>query len=172
MAEWSTVDLIMAAVIGFCGLLGLYWGLIRQVLSLVGLLAGLALATAHYLEVADLLSSLISNTTIAQALAFALIVISVNSAASLLASLIRRFVGLLFLGWLDHAIGALLGLVQGTVICTVVLLVMSLVPQAPWSAAVQQSKLAPVLVQSVGTLILGLLPATFQVASHTVGGGP
>jgi membrane protein required for colicin V production len=172
VSDLGSIDIAILIVVLFCGLLGVYWGVIRQVLALAGLLAGLAHATAHYLEVADQLSSLVDNQALARVIAFVLIMVSVSSATSLAASFLRKFVGLLFLGWLDHALGGLLGALQGALICTTVLLVLSIVPAAPWSGAIEASSAAPWLIQTLGGVVLALLPASFQVASRTMFGAP
>lgn len=153
------VDTAIIVVLLFSAVLGLYWGAIRQALSLFGLLAGLALAHAHTVEVADLLSSVLVNYTLALVVAFILIMLSVSAAASLIASLIRRFAGLLFLGWLDHGIGAVLGIVQGALVCSAILLVASVFPNESWTQAVQESQFASLLMATAGSLITPFLPS-------------
>lgn len=152
------VDTTIIVIVLFSALLGLYWGAIRQALSLFGLLAGLALAHAHTVEVADLLSSVLPNYTLSLVVAFILIMISVSAAASLIASLIRKFAGLLFLGWADHAIGAVLGALQAAFFCSAVLLVANAIPNSSWQPALQESQFAPVLMATAGALIMPLLP--------------
>ena len=161
------VDIVIVIIVVFSGLLGLYWGIIRQALSLFGLLAGLALARAHTVEVADLLSSVLSNYLLAQVIAFILIMLSVSAAASLLASLLRTVMGLLFLGWLDHALGAILGIAQGVLLCAAVLLVAHAIPDASWQPALQESAIAPLLMATVGSLITPLLPGFISVHATT-----
>lgn len=160
----STLDILLLTVIAFCGILGIYWGFIRQVLAIAGLIAGLVLANRYGTQVADWLSSYVTSSVLAQALGFLLIFIAVSAGVSLLATLLRRFVGLLFLGWLDHAIGGVLGLVQGSLICTVILLVAAVFPTDRFTNALIDSRLAPQLVRVIGTLVLLFLPAPFHLA--------
>lgn len=167
----STLDTVLVVVIVFCGLLGIYWGFIRQVLSVVGLLAGLVLASRYGGRVADWLSSFIINQTLVQALGFLLVLIAVSATVSLLATVLRRFVGLLFLGWLDHAIGGVLGLVQGVLLCTVILLVAAVFPTDAFATALAASRVAPQLVRVVGSLVLVFLPAPFHLAVQQLFGG-
>jgi membrane protein required for colicin V production len=167
----STLDMVLIGVIVFCGLLGIYWGFIRQVLSVVGLVAGLVLASRYGGRVADGLSSFLTNDTVAQALGFLLVLIAVSALVSLLATLLRRFVGLLFLGWLDHLIGGVLGLVQGTLLCTVILLVAAVFPTDLFANALETSRVAPQLVRVVGSLVLVFLPAPFHLAIQRLLGG-
>src|SRR5262245_29306766 len=142
----SSVDTIIVVVILISGALGIYWGFIRQVLALAGLAAGLVFASRYSAGVADALSSFVTSDTLARVLGFGIVLIGVSAAASLLASLLRRFVGLLFLGWLDYLAGGLLGLLQGLVVCTIFLLAAATFPLALWTPAVADSQFAPLLV--------------------------
>jgi membrane protein required for colicin V production len=160
----STLDTMLIVVILFCVLLGIYWGFIRQVLSVVGLIAGLVLASRYGERVADWLSSFMRSDTVAQALGFLIVLIAVSAAVSLLATLLRRFVGLLFLGWLDHLIGGMLGLVQGLLLSTVILLVAAVFPTAVFANALAESRIAPQLVRVIGSAVLVFLPAPFHLA--------
>src|SRR5512147_2496735 len=101
----NSVDIAIIVVVLLFGALGIYWGFIRQVLALAGLVAGVIFAGRYGASVADALSSFVSNDALARLLGFVLVVIGVSAAVSLLASLLHRFVGLLFLGWLDHLAG-------------------------------------------------------------------
>jgi membrane protein required for colicin V production len=167
----STLDIVLLGIIAFCGLLGIYWGMIRQVLAVVGLFAGVALAGRYGGRVADWLSSFIANGTITQLLGFLLVLIAVSAAASLLATLLRRFVGLLFLGWLDHLIGGVLGLLQGGLVCAVVLLFVTLFPSVSLSNALAVSRVAATLVRVGGVLLLPFLPPPVRLTAEQVLGG-
>jgi len=167
----STLDTVLIVVIVLCGILGIYWGFLRQVLSVAGLIAGLVLASRYGERVADWLSSFITNDTAVQALGFLLVLIAVSAIVSLLATLLRRFVGLLFLGWLDHLIGGVLGLIQGALLCTVILLVAAVFPTAAFADALANSRVAPQLVRIIGSMILLFLPAPFHLAIQRLLGG-
>ncbi len=158
----STLDMLVVGVIVLCGLLGIYWGFIRQVLSVVGLVAGLVLAQRYGGRAADALSSFVSNSALAQVLGFVFVLLAVSAAVSLLATLLRRFVGLLFLGWLDHLIGGVLGLLQGALVSTVLLLIAAFFSTELFVGALERSRVAPQLVHALGALVLVFLPAPFH----------
>lgn len=164
----STLDIVLLAAIAFCGVMGIYWGFIRQALALVGLLAGVALAGRYGGRVADWLSSFIASEAVAQLLGFLFVMIAVSAAASLLATLIRRFVGLLFLGWLDHLIGGVLGLIQGALVVAVVLLAVALFPSVSLSDALSASRVAPALIRFGGALLLPFLPLPVRLTAEQV----
>ena len=167
----SSVDTFIVVVVLLSGALGIYWGFIRQVLALAGLVAGLVFASRYGASVADALSSFVANDTLARVLGFGIVLIGVSAAASLLASLLRRFVGLLFLGWLDHLAGGLLGLLQGLMVCTIVLLTAATFPLTLWAPAIADSQFAPVVVR-VFSFLLPLLPDAFHVAAQMTFGLP
>ena len=159
----STLDLFVVGVIALCGLLGIYWGCIRQVLSVVGLIAGLVLANRLGGRAADAFSSFVTNDALAQVLGFVFVLLAVSAVVSLLATLLRRFVGLLFLGWLDHLIGGVLGVLQGALVCTVVLVVAAFFSTELFTSALEKSRVAPQLMRVLGTVVLAFLPAPFHL---------
>ncbi len=167
----STLDTVLVVVILFCGALGIYWGFIRQALSLAGLIAGIVLAARYGGRVADTLSSFIMSDAVAQALGFLFVLIAISAAASLLATLLRRFVGLLFLGWLDHLIGGVLGLLQGTLACAIVLIVAAAFPTEAFSNALASSRIVPIVARVGGVLLLPFLPPPLRMAAEQAIGG-
>jgi membrane protein required for colicin V production len=161
------IDIAVLVIIGASFALGLYWGLIRQVLSLVGMFAGVVLAGRYGSDVAAWLSSVIDNRPFSEALGFILVLIVVSSLASLLATLIHRFAGLLFLGWLDHLAGGVLGLIQGALAASVLLVVASAVPLETLTASLGESQSAALLLRVFGTMLL-LLPEPLRAVVRTV----
>ena len=124
--------------------LGAYWGVIRQVLAIAGLVAGIAIAGRNYADFADVLANIITPDApaILNVVAFALIMFAVSLVVSIIATLLRLFVGLLFLGWLDHALGAILGFLQGGLLIAALLAVMVAFPTVGISDTIQASKIA------------------------------
>ncbi len=167
----NSLDTMIVVVVLVFGALGIYWGLIRQVLAVVGLVAGVVMASRYGLVVADALGSVISSDAVANALGFVFVMIAVSAAASLLATLLRRFVGLLFLGWLDHLIGGLLGVLQGLLACAVLVIVAATFPTELWMDGLAASQFAPLLTRVPGALILMLLPEPFHFAAQRMLGG-
>jgi len=90
----------------------------------------------------------------------------VSAVASLVASLLRLFVGLLFLGWADHLLGGVLGLLQAMLAAAALLLGMATFPLPAWSEALQNSTLAEPLLR-VGGVFTPILPELFQGAIRT-----
>ena len=156
--ELTYLDYVLLIGGALFTLLGIYWGFIRQLLSVVGLLVGVGVAGRYGPNVAEWLSSFVADPRLAGALGFLLVLILVSSLASLVASVLRLFVGLLFLGWFDHLLGGLLGLLQAVLAGAAVLTVLVAFPQPGWSTAIAQSQLAGPLLE-IGGLFAPLLPA-------------
>lgn len=166
----NSVDTVIVVVLLVCGALGIYWGLIRQLLSIAGLVAGVVLASRYGPEVAGWLSSFIQNDQVVQALGFLGVVFAVSSLASLFATLLHRFAGLLFLGWLDHLAGGLLGLLQGALVVAVVVAIAAANPAEAWSGALRESQFAPIVTRVFGVILL-LLPESLRRAADMFFGG-
>lgn len=163
----NNLDIALLIGAAIFTLLGVYWGLIRQVLSIVGLLVGVAMAGRYGPDVAVWLSSFVSNPSIAGVLGFIAVVVLVSTIASVIASVLRIFVGLLFLGWLDHLLGGLLGLVQAVLAGTVILVALVAFPVEGWSEAVATSRLAEPFLSLSGP-ITAMLPDFFDNAVRSV----
>lgn len=152
------IDLAILICVIVCVGLGAYWGLIRQVLALVGLVAGIVLAGRYGGAVGDALTSVVDSLPLAQLLGYIVVMIVVTTVASLAATLIRRFVGLLFLGWLDHALGAVLGFAQASLFSAAFLFTALVFPNSLWTPAIRESQVATSLVAAYRGLFEQLLP--------------
>lgn len=74
----ATIDIIILAMIGVGVIMGLIKGFVKQMASIVGLIAGLLMARALFGIVAERLAPVLgTSTTVAQVLAFILIWIAV-----------------------------------------------------------------------------------------------
>jgi membrane protein required for colicin V production len=166
----NNLDLTLLIGAGGFVLLGVYWGLIRQVLAITGLIVGVAMAGRFGPDVAAWLSSFIAEPGLAGVIGFAAVLLLVSTIASLIASLLRIFAGLLFLGWIDHLLGGVLGLVQAVLAGAVLLIGMLAFPSSAWSSAVESSALAGGLLR-VGGVLTALLPTMFGTAVRAFLGG-
>ncbi len=157
--------LILIILLVFAGL-GLYWGFIRQILSFIGLIAGVLLAIRYGGAVAEWLSSFVSFQ-VAQSIGFLFVMIAVSSIASLIATVIRKFAGLLFLGWLDSLGGAVIGLIQGALACAIGLAVLAALPNDTIATFLGESSVAPGLIRLFSPLV-SRLPDVFRDAAQLV----
>lgn len=154
--NWVDVGiLVFVALTTFAGFMV---GLIKAVLSLVGLIVGVILAGRFYAPLAELLS-FIKQESLAQAVAFAIILVAVLVAAVVLAWVLIRALSAINLGWINRVGGAVLGLFLGLLLCSAVLAMV--VSFAGGSESVSQSALAPFLLDRF-PMVLAFLPGEFD----------
>ena len=145
------IDWILAALLLLSALVGLWRGLIFEVLSLLGWIAAffvarwLAPTVGAYLPLQGL------SDPLRYAAAFALTFILAVLLAGLLAALVRKLVSAVGLRPVDRLMGAAFGALRGVVVLLAVALVVDLTPFKR-SEAWQQSLLAPVLALALGGL--------------------
>ena len=162
----NAVDFIVVIIIALTTFSSLRAGLIRQAMTLIGLVVGVYAALGHYQRVALVLSRTIGNPTLSSAIAFILILIVVWIAAAFIASLVRGMLNSLGLGWTDNAMGMLVGFLVGLVIAVGFLLLLTRLPIPSLNQAVQQSSLARYIFLILPYL-RQLLPSDLRIL-HTV----
>ena len=151
------LDILIIVAIAITTLIGLKIGLIKAVLSLVGLIVGVTLAGHYYISLSEQLT-FISQATMAKVAAFAIILIGVMIIAGVLAMVLKWVTSVMMLGWVNRIGGAVFGLVLGALLCGAVL--------ALWvkffgaGEVIANSSLAAIL--SHFPLVLNLLPGEFD----------
>ncbi len=153
----NLLDILIGIILALACITGYYWGLVRQILALTGLVAGLAVAGRYGSAAADALMSFTSSRAVAEAGGALVLLALVSGSASLLASLIQIYVGLIVFGKLDHWLGAALGIVHAALLITALVQVIQACPLEPWAAMVRDSRLAPLLMQTLGIVTGSLL---------------
>ncbi|KPJ52514.1 MAG: hypothetical protein AMJ37_02765 [Dehalococcoidia bacterium DG_18] len=104
-------DIILIVVLALATFMGFRQGIISMVLPVVGLIIGVILAGQHCGTVGGWLP--IENAEYAGWAGYAIILLVTFIAAVILARILRRFIRLVLLGWVDRLGGAILGLVLG-----------------------------------------------------------
>ena len=129
----TPIDWVIVIILAGSVLAGLARGFFRSVFSLVGLIAGVALASWNYWRVAAVLKRFIHSIEIADAVGFAIIALLVMAVAAILGSLLAKFFEKVGLGCLDRFAGALFGFLQGLIFVTLCILVtVPFFPQTAW----------------------------------------
>lgn len=153
----NLLDILIGIILILATLAGFYWGLVRQVLALTGLVAGLAVAARYGSLAADALTSFVNDRATAEICGALILLALVSGTASLLASLLQLYVGLIVAGKADHSIGALLGTVHAVFLITALALIARTYPVEPLETALRGSALLPMLTDSVGQMLIPLL---------------
>jgi membrane protein required for colicin V production len=154
--NWLDIVIIVALIIPI--FLGLFIGFIKTVLSLAGMIVGVVLASNFYQGLAGMLT-FISNRSIANIVAFIIILAAVILVATLVAIFLRAILRATKLGWLDRIAGAVLGFLTGAILISAIL---AGIVKFFGEGLVTESILAGVLLDKL-PLVLGLLPGEFDV---------
>jgi membrane protein required for colicin V production len=102
----SVIALIVPTLIGF------FQGFIKTLLSLIGLVIGIVVASRFYETVSGWLG-FIPNDSVARIVAFVLLLVAVMVVAALIAKVLKALLKAIMLGWADHLAGGILGLIFG-----------------------------------------------------------
>ena len=120
----TTLDIILLVLIGTGAVLGFMKGFLRQLAGLLGLVAGLLVAKALYVHVADEVFSQVTDSVgLARGLAFVAIWLLVPLLFLLVASLLTRLMEAVSLGWLNRLLGAMLGAAKYALVISLLLMV-------------------------------------------------
>jgi len=151
------LDIVIAVVLVVSIFMGLKAGLIRAVLSLVGLALGIFLAGRFYLSFAGVFSFL--PDAAARVVAYILIIILVMLVIALIAWLLDKVISAVMLGWINRLGGAVFGLLLGGLFCGAILAVW--VKYAGGGDIANGSVMGRLLLNNF-PLVLSLLPGEFD----------
>jgi len=108
------------------GLLGVWRGVVREVMSVLAWVIGVVLAGRFAADLAQLLP--INGDVLPHAVAWVLVLLAVLIAAGLLARLLKQLLSVAGLGLADRLLGGVFGLVRGTMVLMLLVLVIGLTP--------------------------------------------
>lgn len=155
----SVADWVLLSVLLLSMLVGVWRGLVFEVLSVLGWVAAFFAAQWLAPPVADSLPLATASPSMRFAVAFVVTFVVAVFAAGLLAALMRKLVSAAGLRPADRALGALFGLVRGVILLLVATVVVGMTPLKS-SAWWQASHGAPVLTGVLNGL-KPLLPLQF-----------
>lgn len=164
----TLVDLVVVLTMAIFAVLGYYWGAIRQLLAMAGLIASLVVAGRVAIQFAELLNGYVVDQSIAMFLAVMMIMLGISGGASLLASLIQQRFGLIALGMLDHIIGGIFGFVQATIMLVALLMVLAAFPHQMWIDTLRASTAVNLIVYLFGGVVLPVIPEPLQSSVRIV----
>ena len=152
------LDIVIIIVVGIATVIGLRKGIIRMVLTVVGLVVGIFVAGRYYTPFSEYLT-FISSPGWAKVAAFAIIFIGIMVAAALLSRLLERASSAIMLGWANRLVGAILGFLLGALFIGAIIAIW--VKYIGMSGTIEQSRLAPILLSQFPR-VLALLPDEFD----------
>lgn len=116
----NPLDVVLASIIAYCLVRGIFRGLIKELSSIVGVLGGFYAAYSYYPFMAKYLSVWITKAAYANLVSCLLLFAGVYLTISLLGVLIKYLMNIVFLGWTDRLCGLLFGTIKGLLIVSVI----------------------------------------------------
>ena len=138
----NLLDIIIAAIILFCLIRGIFRGMVKEVSSIIGVLGGFYSGYTYYPIVSDYLREWIKNPAYLDILSFLLLFFGVFFLIAILGVIIKYLLNISSLGWTDRIGGVLLGSMKGLLIVSSLLVALTaFLPKG--STFIKESKLAP-----------------------------
>jgi membrane protein required for colicin V production len=128
MLNFSAVDWILLAVLGLSFLIGLWRGLVQEVLSLAGWVVAFYVAQMYAPSAAAWLPMSGSSQMLRYAAGFVSMFVAVLVATVLVSALVKKLVSAVGLGPLDRLLGSVFGLLRGLVLLLAVTVVVGMTP--------------------------------------------
>jgi len=144
------VDIVLLIILAVFVLRGISRGLFRESFALAGVFFGLVLAINRYVALGAVISSEISvfSIRIASLIAFVLIFVGIALLGTFLGIALHSISRRLIARSLDQGGGVLFGLAEGAVVCSVILLLVSVSPLSGRASEwIKGSMLAPHLMK-------------------------
>ena len=114
--------MVVIVILSYCLIRGIFRGLVKEIASIIGVLAGFCAAYTYYPLLAKPLSRWISNTPYLNILSFMIIFCFIFILISMLGIIIKYLLNITFLGWVDRICGAGFGIIKGILIVAIVLI--------------------------------------------------
>jgi membrane protein required for colicin V production len=128
-------DCFLIAVLAYSTIVAFLRGIILELFSLGGLIAGILLASWNYKHLATILETFITTPVLAEIIAFLLLIIAVMVLSTLLGKALNRTAHAIGLGLFDRLLGALFGFGRGCLFGVAILMaVAAFLPHSAWIA--------------------------------------
>ena len=149
----NAFDIFIIVIIAFCLIRGFFKGLIGELAGIIGVIAGFYGAMTYYPMLAVYTEQWIHTKGLSNLLAFFILFCAIFIIITLISLLIRKFLSIIFLGWMDRVLGLVFGAAKGLLIVCVIFLVMtSFLPKT--SGIIKDSGLAPYVAETSKVLTI------------------
>ncbi len=157
-------DIVILLIIAFFTIKSAARGIMREISSVVALVAAFYLASSYYIKLGGLLAGPIADAGIRHLLAFTGIFLVVYFGFILLGLVGKKMMKVSLLGWFDHLAGSVLGFAKGTfIVCIILILITTFLPRK--SLFLKNSRTYPYLKRPT-EIILCLVPPTLKENFH------
>ncbi len=154
------LDIVILVTTGIAALMGYRTGVIKGFLNIIGIIVGVVLAGQIGDNVGDKMT-FIDNLDGAKIAGYAVVFGAVFIGALILASVLRKLLDFILLGWVDNLGGAALGVGAFAIAWTGVIAAAGSFPVGFLNDAVEESSIAPDLADKV-PFVLDLLPEEYS----------
>jgi membrane protein required for colicin V production len=157
------LDFVVIIIVAWFTFAAFSAGVIREVVTIVGVALGVVLAGLFYEELADDVELVIDAGNAPEIIAFLIIFGACTLAGQLAAMVLKQTASLLMLGTFDQLLGAVFGLVKGMVVVEILLIVFVTYPALGLKETIDESLFGPLFLDGI-PLLLKILPAEFDNA--------
>lgn len=154
------LDIVIIVTMGIAALMGYRTGVIKGFLSIIGIIVGVVLAGQFGDTVGDKMT-FIDNPDGATIAGYAVVFGAVFIGSLILASILRKLLDFILLGWVDNLGGAALGIGASAIVWTGAIAAAGSFPVGFLNDAVEGSSIAPDLADKV-PFVLDLLPEEYS----------
>lgn len=152
----NILDIILALIVGFFLLRGLWRGLVAELASIAGLVLGFYAARAYPHLAMPLVTQVLDDPQYATLAAYAVVFVATVLAVGVVAAVLRRFLRLIMLSFADHLFGGAMGFAKGALLAAAALIGLTIaLPEAEF---LKKSMLRP-RIAPVAEVMAGFLPA-------------
>ncbi len=157
----NLLDIVIIAVIGFLVVRGIFRGFIREIGSLAGVILGLWLGSVFQPDVRVYLEPYFPDGKYLALISFAIIFFVVLIGCNLLGWGLKKLVKLLFLGWVDTALGVALAVLKGVILSYAGIVLLTFFVPAN-STLITDSALAPLVARSYQSIVKLIPPEEYE----------
>ena len=148
----NRIDVVLAIVFLLFAVRGFWRGFSREFFGFIGLIGGIAVAAAKYLDAVAYVPDAVPDH-LKPIVAFAAIFFAVDLAANIVGALLHRLLGLLFLSPVNRIAGALFGAAKGAGMTMIALMLVRVyAPNATLMHELEHSRIAAPLLGLAGEL--------------------
>jgi len=171
----SIVDVVLIIIIMGFGLAGLWFGLVRTVISLLGSVLGIYLGARYYAPVADwLIATTGWNPNISRVVIFVISFILINRAVALAFWLLNKVITIIthlpIIRGVDRLLGLAFGLLEGSLVLSVFFYFIARYPLGQnFMNAVGESQVVAFL-NKISAVVVPLLPDALKMMQSTIKG--
>jgi membrane protein required for colicin V production len=148
MEQLQVIDWIFLAILTISMFIGMVRGLVKEVVSLVGLVLAFILAKDYATDIGEWFDFLLETPLARYALGFALIFFGVLLISALIRWILAKIIQLSALTFMDHFLGAMFGFLRGLVLLLVIAFVTEQSPLSRlegWEKSLGHTVLSPIL---------------------------